>query len=339
MDNNSAITNTILNRIQISVPLTPRPYYVLAEELGISEEKLLDEIIRLRSEDIIRNISGIFNAAPLGYQSTLVAFEVKNPDAAASVINAHPGVSHNYLRNHRYNIWFTLSVPPEHNLQTTAQTIAQSADAVDYILLSTKKLYKIGVHFHIGDSAEEIVSPTTSHYSNSSPRSLSIAEKEAVRLLQFDLPTEPAPFRAIIEQHNGKINETILLDIAHSFLQRGIMRRYAAVLRHHKAGYSTNSMTAWKPEGLSDDAIETIFAHERSISHLYLREITPGKWEYPLFAMIHAKTDEALHATIEKISSASGIKDFLVLKSLKEFKKERVMYFSEEFENWKALND
>ena len=113
------------------------------------------------------------------------------------------------------------------------------------------------------------------------------------------------------------------------------MRRYAAVLRHRKAGYSANAMTAWKP---NDSCNIDFFKESKHISHLYYRTIHPGRWEHPLFAMIHAKSDEELKSIIEELSAKSGIKDFLALSSIREFKKKRVRYFSEEFNEWKRLN-
>ena len=113
------------------------------------------------------------------------------------------------------------------------------------------------------------------------------------------------------------------------------MRRYAAVLRHRKAGYTSNAMTAWKTgENFNPD----IFINKRPITHLYLRTTYPGKWEYPLFAMIHARSDDELKGIVNDLSKESGIDDYLVLNSLREFKKTRVQYFSEEFTRWKREN-
>jgi len=111
------------------------------------------------------------------------------------------------------------------------------------------------------------------------------------------------------------------------------MRRYAAVLKHRSAGYTANAMTAWKAEDRTD---LNIFMKEKAISHLYFRTLYPGRWEHPLFAMVHAKSDDELKNLIDGLSEKSGIKDYLVLYSLKEYKKKRVRYFSEEFKEWKA---
>jgi hypothetical protein len=94
-------------------------------------------------------------------------------------------------------------------------------------------------------------------------------------------------------------------------------------------------MTAWKIDEKFD---EDIFKSCPDISHLYYRTTYPGRWEYPLFAMIHARTREELFSVIADLSHRSGIRDYLVLESLKEFKKSRVKYFSQDFINWKRIN-
>ncbi len=353
----SSIEQKALNRIQRDIPLSERPFALLGKELDIPEKELIATLRGLREGGVIRNISAIFNANALGYSSALAALAVSPDDAerAAALVSGHPGVSHNYLRAHRYNIWFTLALPDDEDLDTVVALLARRAGAADYVILRTERLLKIGVHFAMGEEGdgdrsnrrrESAFAPSIhadAPSGGSDPMkktaNLTIGEKEAVRLLQFDLPLEERPFRAIIEKEKGRINETMLLDIGENLKERGMIRRYAGVLRHGKAGYGSNAMTAWNPSKLDDNEIARVFGGEKSISHLYLRQITPGKWNHPLFAMIHARSDEELDGIIARLHKESGIDDYLVLKTLREFKKERIHYFSREFEEWKKKND
>ncbi|MCX7679376.1 MAG: Lrp/AsnC family transcriptional regulator [Spirochaetes bacterium] len=336
MNRLTKIQQRILNRIQYDIPLSSDPFHILADELCISENDILEELRFLKQNGIIRNISGIFEATSIGFFSTLVAFEVDDWEHASAIINAHPGVSHNYLRNHRFNLWFTLTIPKEWDISRSVHKIATKANARDFLILPTTKRLKIGVHFKIGDeNADVLVAVNEMNDYRKTRLPLTVAEKEAIKLLQKDLPIEQKPFRALINAHNGNINETMLFDIGNAFKKDGILRRYCAVLRHHKAGYSANAMTVWKIDTLSEENIIDVFGKNPHISHLYVRQTIPGKWEYPLFAMIHAKSDEMLNSIIENLATSSGICDFCTLKTLKEFKKERIEYFSEEFENWK----
>ncbi len=330
----------ILNRIQRDIPFTEFPFGSMADETGIPAGEFLETVRKLKSEGVVRNISGIFNASSLGYKSCLAALAVdaERTERAAAIISSHPGVSHNYLRGHWFNIWFTLALPEEKSLNDAVRDIAEGAGAAEHIIFRTVKLFKIGVHFAIGDEGEDSVfsgAPSRA-FAPAESRRLTIGEKEAVRLLQFDLPLEERPFRSLLTLRGGRINETMLLDLGNSFKEKGMMRRYSAVLRHRKAGYSANAMTVWNPGALDEDGIARTFGAVRNISHLYLRDAAPGKWDHPLFAMVHAKSDEELDGIIESLKKDSGIGDCLVLKTLREFKKERVIYFSPEFEEWET---
>ena len=115
---NEKMENELLFQMQNAFPMIQRPFEVIAKELDSTEEEILKMVQKLKEEKIIRQTSAIFDTKRLGYKSSLVAFKVseENIEEAASIINAHPGVSHNYLRNHDYNIWFTMAVAPDSKL-------------------------------------------------------------------------------------------------------------------------------------------------------------------------------------------------------------------------------
>jgi len=327
----------VLNRVQKGIPGVSEPFKAIAEEIGLTEDEVLETVSHLKENNVIRNISGIFEGKKLGYFLSLVAFEVpaERADAAAAIINSHPGVSHNYLRNHKFNIWFTLAEESEEEFHKTVSLLASKAGAVDFLVMRNEKLLKIGVFLNIGKREEnsDAASPRGAEFL--SPVELDDTAKEAILLLQNDLPIEKYPFKKIAE--NGKYihGEKQLLSYFTDFTASGIMRRYAAVLKHRSAGYTSNSMTAWKTDVQTD---MELFMNEKAISHLYFRTVYPGRWEHPLFAMIHAKSEDELKDILKRLSEKSGIKDYLSLSSLKEFKKKRVRYFSEEFKEWKRLN-
>jgi len=327
----------VLNRVQMGIPCASEPFQVMAEEIGLKEDDVLETVSRLKEKKIIRNISGIFNGEKLGYTLSLVAFQVpeKNIEKAAEIINSHPGVSHNYLRGHKYNIWFTLAEESEDDFFKTVSVLAEKTGAEDYLVLQNENLLKIGVYLNIGDKEEinDVAVPYEEEHRDYPE--LDETARDAVLLLQKDLPVEKSPFRKIAESGKYIDNEEQVLSYFLVFLETGIMRRYAAVLRHRSAGYTANAMTAWRPDQDFDDGP---FRECEAISHLYYRTVYPGRWEHPLFAMIHAKSKKELEGIIKDLSEKSGAKDYLVLESLKEFKKRRVAYFSEEFKQWKRLN-
>ncbi len=333
----TASENLVLEKIQKSIPCSPEPYGEIAKSAGLTEDEVIETVNSLREKKVIRNISAIFDGKVLGYSMSLVAFQVKPEmvDHAAEIINSHPGVSHNYLRHHKYNIWFTIAEESPVDFTRSVETLAHKCHADDFLVMRNERLLKIGVFLDTGNSE---ISYNSSDYIPGESKGtfqLSQEEIEAVRLLQRDLPAAKRPFAEILKAAGSSMNEDKLLDHFSSFLDRGIIRRYAAVLRHRNAGYTVNSMTAWRPEG--DYAIEP-FSECRFVSHLYFRTVYPGRWEYPLFAMIHARSEDELNAIINELSVKSGIKDYMSLVTLREFKKKRVTYFSESFKEWKRLN-
>lgn len=322
----------VLNRVQQELPLVYMPWHQVAGELGLTPDDVMDIVAKYRDEGIIRNIAGIFSAEKLGYDISLVAFYVPDEKVAqaAEIINAHPGVSHNYLRDHRYNIWFTLAVPPSASLQKEAARMADQAGAADHLMLRNERMMKLGVKLAVGGG--DIPSESKIHKGHpvkKGDRKLAEREKEAVRLLQYDLPVDPRPFEQLVDDNNTDMQEDELLDLANGLREDGIMRGFRAVLRHRDAGYTANAMTAWKLDtGTQLDEVQEVFGEEPSISHLYLRTVYPGRWEYPLFAMIHARSEDELTAIIHGLEERSGLHNYQVLRSLREFKKERVKYFN-----------
>ena len=332
----------VLNYIQRSIPLVERPFQKIGADTGLSEEAVLESISRLKQQGIIRNIAAIFNGESLGYQLSLVACEVQEAslEQATAAINAHPGISHNYLREHRYNIWFTLALEKYLPLDDTVRHIAHRAGARDFLILRNEKVLKIGLKLPIGDDyqeAEEGASGLAPQRGEA--RAFTKEERAAVCLLQTDLPIVARPFLEIANSAGQQLSEARLLELACLFEKQSVMRRFAAVLRHMQAGFHHNAMTAWKPK--ADIPVEEQvkpFLDAMAVTHLYLRTVYPDRWEYPLFAMVHARTEAELDELIKNLSATSGLADFLVLKSLKELKKQRVLYFSPDFMAWERRN-
>src|SRR5665213_3047803 len=146
--------------MQGSFPIAPRPYEHVAGEAGIPEAEVLARVTRLLDERIIRQVTPIFDTRALGYSSMLVAAKVdpENPWRAANIINAHPGVSHNYLRNHEFNIWFTLATEPDSplGLQGTIDVLGKIAGAESIRQLPTLKLFKIRMDLEMEGGTEAL---------------------------------------------------------------------------------------------------------------------------------------------------------------------------------------
>ncbi len=343
----SLIDKKILNILQTDFPTSIRPFQEIGSGLGITEEEVINKIINLKQAKVIRQISAIFDSHNIGYKSTLVAFNVPEDkvEDAASVINAHNGVSHNYLRNNPYNIWFTITLPPDKDFDEEIGLIANNAKAADYLILPTLKLYKIGVNFDmIRESESSSLANADSDPANidsdknskfkyfsqddaieDSKINISEFEKNCIRELQKDLEIVPEPFKNAASNLN--ISQEMLLSQIDKFIAEKKMRRFACVLHHQKAGFSYNIMGIWKSKEDEADKNGKIMSSINEVSHCYLRPVYPGKWEYNIFTMIHTKNEEEALNAMNKIAELTGIKDYDSLISTKEFKKIRVKYY------------
>ncbi|MDR2696434.1 MAG: AsnC family transcriptional regulator [Deltaproteobacteria bacterium] len=138
----------LLDIIQSDFPLAPRPYAVLGERLGIGEREAFDRVRALREQNVIRRLGANFQSAKLGFRSTLCAARVppEKMDAFVAEVNAQPGVTHNYLRRHEYNIWFTCISPSRDALLATLDGITRRT-GIPILNLPATKLYKIKVDF------------------------------------------------------------------------------------------------------------------------------------------------------------------------------------------------
>ena len=136
----------LLDIIQTGFPLVPRPYASLGQQLGITEEEALNRVRRMKTNKVIRRIGANFQSAKLGFRSTLCAAKVPETqlDSFVAEVNSHPGVTHNYLRNHAYNIWFTLIGPSWEDVCATLEEITRRT-GIAVLNLPAARLYKIRV--------------------------------------------------------------------------------------------------------------------------------------------------------------------------------------------------
>lgn len=322
----------LLSIIQKRFPLVPKPFAMIAEELGSDEESIIKLIAEEKKNKIIRQISPIFDTKRLGYSSSLVSFKVRREDIdkAVEVINGHPGVSHNYEREHTFNIWFTLAVAPNSKLglKKTVEILAEEANAIEYIMLPTLKLFKISVKLNTTgkDAKKETVEKP-----NRKSIELTPLYHKVIALAQNDIPIVSEPFKAVVEELGLTYDE--FFDILNELKDAGVMRRFAAILNHRKAGFNANAMVVWDVDETKGEEIGKKAAEFSAVSHCYLRPKYPN-WPYNLFTMVHGKTTEETNGIIKEMASEIEHFSRRPLYSTREFKKVRIKYFSPEFEVW-----
>jgi DNA-binding Lrp family transcriptional regulator len=333
----------LLPVLQEDVPVEAAPFARLAERLGdgATEQAVIERVAGLRERGIIRQVSAIFDTRSLGYQSTLVAmrFAPAKLERGAAIINEHPGVSHNYKRNHEFNLWFTLATPPGSDIDNTLAKLHELSGAEVTRKLQTIKLFKIGVKLDM-TGEKEVTRQEGPDYTGiqrdfamQSP--LSERDVAVIRAVQDDLPLVPRPF-AECARHEGMSEEELFAGMA-DLKRRGHLRRVAAILHHRRAGYAANAMAVWAVAEERAEELGRRMAEFAAVSHCYQRPIYPD-WRFNLFSMIHGRKVGDCEKVVEAIKDAIGVEDYAVLYSTKEYKKTRVRYFTRELEDWEAVH-
>ncbi len=322
----------ILSEIQRDIPLSSRPFRDIGNRIGISEPDCLERLQFFLDHGLLREISAIYNAGALGYKSTLIAAAVP-PDRieqAASLINEHPGVSHNYLREHRYNIWFTLTILNDRGFEPEITGIDKEQLFASFLILPALRTFKLGVHFDLAGNSGGTPAPLCNESALTVRTSSALNENGRIPLLkelQKPFPITKNPWEIIAERTGMKEQE--LFDEIEGLKTRQVIRRIAGVLRHRSVGFKANGMACFTvPEHRVEEA-----GHEAArfpeVSHCYQRPVFPD-WPYSLFAMVHNQTSEKCEEIIKTIGNSIGCTGGITLFSTREFKKERVKYFMED---------
>lgn len=369
------LDRVLLNTVQTAFPVEARPYLALAQIAGTTEPVAWQRIQALRQQGIIRRLGGVFDSHRLGYKSTLCAAKVPEEkiQPLAELLLEIPGVTHNYLRNHEYNMWFTLIAPSQAEVEKTLDRVKAVLDSNEVYSLPALRLFKISVDFDFAsgkseDSAEAEVSGTRQDSDEQSSEEQASAEqisaerlsvdqfsvesgsvektpgawsdgkkpepypvdeqdKALIRFLQGDLSQSQIPFADLAEQLNWEEEE--VLERTRKLQEVGIIRRFGAVLRHQRAGFTANAMGVWQVPEEKTEEIGKVMATFREVSHCYQRPTFPD-WPYNLFTMIHSRSVEGCEEVMKRISQATGITAYRMLFSQTELKKSSMQYFLEE---------
>lgn len=317
------IDKKLLNILQFSFPLTTEPWQSIAAELSLSEGEVLQRISHLKELGIVRQISPIFASKNIGYHSTLAAFAVPESriEEVAQHVSTHRGVSHNYLRNNCINLWFTVTVPKDVPLESEVQRIAQECGITKWFYLPSEKTYNIGFTLNMNKDAR--LSSSIQKETNKKPDLP--YDTSFIATVQEDLPLVTNPYKAIAETLS--MTEEAVVDQLERYISAGYIRRVAAVLRPTKAGFTHNVMVGWETaDNAASDALGIFAASLEPVSHSYRRQ-KHVDWPISVYTMIHGQSQADIEAVIAEIRAAHNPRSVIPLKTLREFKKERVLYY------------
>ncbi len=344
----------LMQLLQDEFPLDERPWEILAARLGISAEEVLSRTKRLLKEGIVRKIFPVLNAYRLGTcDSTLIAMRVppERMEEVASIVNEYKTVTHNYEREHDFNLWFTITACGEGKLQETIEEIKRRTRIPDKDILDlrTTRVFKIDVRFQfISEGGELKISEASPPFPNAfaeaaeGARGLSAGigekgggtksssepaeavemdeqEKRILHALQDGIPAEERPFDAVASRLG--ISTAELLARLRRLIQKGIVKRFGASFDQRKIGIVANAVIAWKvpPERTVEVGVK--LSQFRGVTHCYERKTAPPQWEYNLFTVVHGYDRSSVEEYAKMLAEAVGIKEYVVLFSSQQFKR------------------
>ena len=314
-----ALDQKILEIIQDGFPLEERPYAALGLRLGVSEEVAFEHVENLRKSGVIRRLGGIYDSRRLGYISRLCAGVVgaNELESFAAAVKKIPSITHNYVRSHAYNVWFTVIARSEAEIQETVRGLEAETDLHDAHVLSASRMFKINTVMGKAAASAKVADSVAdkSVPKSADPFIPSEKDRRRINLLSKDIPHTLTPFSDL-----GIDPSEIRGDLDHK-----IMRRFGAVLRHQDAGFVANSMVCLAVT--QPDVVGAELAVQPFVSHCYERDAFEG-FPYNLYVMVHAQSGEELRKFVGEVACIAKAKDYARLDSLRELKKTSYVYFA-----------
>jgi siroheme decarboxylase len=318
----------LLNDWQRGFPLVAEPFAEIGRAVEMGETAVLDGYRELLRSGAISRIGGVWGAGA-GGAALLCAFAVPRHrlDEVAAIVSAHPGVNHNYEREHAYNLWFVLT-------GRNAASVAQALDDLERqsgcqaLRLPMRRAYRIDLGFDLRDKlAASCGAARRTDSASQSPPAVQSEDAPLAELVEGGLPIVAQPYDAwadALRQPREQVLATL-----HRWLQTGTLRRFGAIVRHHEAGFTHNAMTVFDVPDGQVDAAGAQLAGEPGVTLAYRRERAPG-WPYNLYCMVHGRDRDAVHAAIDAATQRCHLagQPRSVLFSTRRFKQSGARYFS-----------
>ena len=308
----SELERRLINHCQGGFPLQAQPFAAVADDLGCSEDGLLEAISRLLDTGVLSRFGPLYDAVRLGGGLTLAAMSV--PDArfehVTGLVNAFPEVAHNYRREHELNMWFVLATASPAEIDDTLTAVRQATGLEVYNFPKQHEFY-IGLWLQLDDQGRVRTVPvpagiqgepaSANGFNNNPPDAL---DKTIIGITQTGLPLTGDPYRAIASAAGCTTEEVI--QRLQRMLNSGIIRRIGVVPNHYRLGLKANGMTVWNVSDQGAIELGERIGRLDFVSHCYLRPRHLPVWPYNLFAMTHGHTRDEVQAMTDTIARILG---------------------------------
>ena len=329
------VDKILLAELQVQCPIDHRPFEILGQKLGISEQECVARIGRLKKSGVIRQVSAIFDARALGYDTTVAAMKVDpaRADEAAQQLIRYPGVSNAYTLNDPFNLWSSVAVPPTDSLERVIKILHALAQVDQTILLPSVRCYKAGIEHDRTDEGfwlDDVDVVDEAQPAAAPKPQFTEQDLRFLRIVQEDLPLLELPFAVLAEQAESTEEELF------AWLKRvehlGYLRRFGAILSPPSEG-SAHAIVVWQVPAQEVDAVGGEMARFREVSRCSRRPVYPN-WPYALLTVIRASSPSACMEAATRIESRVGHFPHKHLFSTKAHQRARLTYFSQALETW-----
>lgn len=307
----------LLNEWQHGFPLCRDPFGVLAVQTGLDRTQVIGSLRAAQADGRVSRIGGVF-AHGSGGDAMLAAMAVpvNRIEAVAACVSAHPGVNHNYLREHRHNLWFVMT-GADRDAVESGVTGLEHATGLSALRLRMLRPYRIDLGFDLGgDTAHR---PMRALPDAPTPAPLPTDQWPLARRVEAGLPLVERPYAAWAAEL-GKAEDWVTERIG-TWLAEGRLKRFGVVVRHHELGFAANAMTVFDAPDDRVDACGRALAEQPGVTLAYRRTRAEG-WPYNLYAMVHGTNRDAVKAVIDRMALAAGLSAYPreVLFSTRRFK-------------------
>ncbi|WP_406644791.1 AsnC family transcriptional regulator [Aliisedimentitalea scapharcae] len=296
------IDQTLLNDWQRDFPLVDRPFATLGRAVDITEDEVITRLSRMRKSGRITRVGATITPGTVS-ASTLaaVATPPEQIEEIAALIDAEPGVNHNYLREDHWNLWFVATGPDTDHVEATLARIERRT-GLKVMDLRLVRPFNVDLGFCMRGDTRVVPKPRTADTSVMQP-----GDKQVLQVLTRGLPITSEPFAEIAAQLNRDVTEVMhRIDI---LTRAAIISRLGVIVRHRALGWSANAMVVWN---LSPDQIDlagpALAAHP-GVSLCYERRPVEGHWPYRLYSMIHARSRSEALATLQNATTLPELAD------------------------------
>ncbi|MCA0176880.1 MAG: Lrp/AsnC family transcriptional regulator [Proteobacteria bacterium] len=290
--------DALLNNWQHDFPLVARPFEAIAAATGRSADAVMATYAEHFGAGRISRIGGVF-AGRAGGDAMLAAMAVPPADLArvAAIVSAHPGVNHNYEREHRHNLWFVLTGASAAAVDAALADL-EARTGLPALALRMVRPYHIDLGFDLHGLHR------TAARQRAPGEPVTEADRPLAACVEAGLPLVPEPYAAWAAQC-GRSPDQVLACLAR-WLQAGTLRRFGVIVRHHELGIAANAMSVFDVADTDVDGLGERLAAQPGITLAYRRQRAPG-WRYNLYAMSHGRDRAAVAAVMDAAIAACGL--------------------------------